>query len=138
MVTSAALIMVAVGTDTIMTMNWRMPVLSCGEVDLPAVSWIAGSYWVLGPPAAGVAGCRCTAGNWLRSCLRGSALFPGVSFGEGLDRDLVHLERPGGTGIGLQMDEQVDDLVLADAAVKSDPELPAEGLTRSECRCDGD
>lgn len=63
MVTSAALIMVAAGTDTIMTMNWRMPVLSGGEVDLPAVSWIAGSYWVLGPPAAGVAGCRCTAGT---------------------------------------------------------------------------
>ena len=43
----------------------------------------------------------------------------------------VHLESPGGAGIGLQVDEQVDDLVLADAAVKGDLELPAEGLTRS-------
>jgi hypothetical protein len=68
---------------------------------------------------------------------RGSALFPGASFGEGLDRDPVHLESPGGACIGLQVDEQVDDLVLADAAVKGDPELPAEGLTRAECRCDG-
>ena len=74
----------------------------------------------------------------LRSCLRGSLLFPDVSLGEGLNRDLVHLERPGSTGIGLQVDEKVDNLVLADAAVKSDPELAAEGLTRSECRHDGD
>jgi hypothetical protein len=45
--------------------------------------------------------------------------------GEDLDGDLVHLEGPGGAGVGLEVDEEVDELILADADVQCDAKLPA-------------
>jgi hypothetical protein len=56
----------------------------------------------------------------------------GVAAGEDSHRDLIAVEGSGGAGVGLEVDEQVDDLIFGDAAVEGDPELPAEGLARPE------
>ena len=53
------------------------------------------------------------------------SLFPGVDFGEDFCRDLVGVVGPGGTGVGLEVDEQVDDFVCRDAAAQGYAELPA-------------
>lgn len=44
---------------------------------------------------------------------------------------MIGVERTRGTGVCLEVDEELDDLVLADAIVESDPQLAAERLSSS-------
>jgi hypothetical protein len=55
--------------------------------------------------------------------------------GEHVFGNLVAVEGSRGTRVGLDMDEQFDDLLLRDATVEGDPQLPAQGFVRAEdCR----
>src|SRR5664279_3234034 len=52
--------------------------------------------------------------------------------GEHLERDLVAVEGPSRTGVRLEVDEQLDDLVLAHSVVQRDPGLPSKRFMGSE------
>jgi hypothetical protein len=57
--------------------------------------------------------------------------------GEDRDGDPVGVKRSGGAGVCLEVDEQLDDLVFADAVVQSDSQLAAKRLVSPEGRGDG-
>ena len=52
--------------------------------------------------------------------------------GEYLERDLVAVEGPSRTGVRLEVDEQLDDLLLAHPVVQCDPDLPSKWFMGSE------
>ena len=52
--------------------------------------------------------------------------------GEHLHGDLIAVERSGCTGIGLDMNEEFDDLLLRHAIVQGDPQLSTERFVRAE------
>jgi hypothetical protein len=56
---------------------------------------------------------------------------------EDLGRDAVALERASDAGIGGDLDEDLDDLLLGGSAVEGDAQLPAEWLEHAERRRDG-
>src|SRR6476659_2051293 len=59
----------------------------------------------------------------------------GLPFCEDLQGDLVTVESPGRTGVSLDVDEQLDDLILRNAVVESDTQLPTQRYERPEsCR----
>ena len=59
------------------------------------------------------------------------------SFREDLQRDLVAVERSGGAGVRLQVNEQVNDLILGDPVVEGDSQLAAQRLACAKRRGDG-
>jgi hypothetical protein len=60
------------------------------------------------------------------------ALLPiGLPLCEDLPSDLVTVESPGRTGVGLDVDEQFDGLILRDPAVESDAWPHRSACTRS-------
>jgi hypothetical protein len=87
--------------------------------------------------AASGARCQCMVQGASLGRLRPSWAGAGV-LGKDLERSLVALERTRCSGIGLQVDEQLDDLVLRDSAMKGDPQLAAQGFAGAEGGRDGD
>jgi hypothetical protein len=57
--------------------------------------------------------------------------------GEDRQGDLVGVECTCGAGVGLQVDEQLDNLVLGDTAAEGDPELPAQRFMSAQGGRDG-
>src|ERR1035438_5171708 len=58
--------------------------------------------------------------------------------GEHRQGHLVAIEGPGGTGVGRQVDKQLDDLFLGHPGVQRDAQLAAERLMGAEGGGDGD
>src|SRR5258708_15819588 len=56
--------------------------------------------------------------------------------GEHVSCNLVAVERSRGTGVGLNVDEKLDDLLFGDAIVECNSQLSAQRFMRAQYRCD--
>src|SRR5258708_14665703 len=56
--------------------------------------------------------------------------------GEGVCCNLVAVERSRSTGVGLNVDEKLDDLLFGDAIVECNSQLSGQRFMRAQCRRD--